>query len=208
MVYNNFLTRLISSVFLISVYFFLYFFYPDKIIYFVTVIYVVIFIEILIYFRKYKLFIISYILISFFCFFLYFYFNFNPVQFTIIILCISFFDSACYIVGKKFGKNKISIHISPNKTYEGLFGGILFTNLICLTFYFSIDLSKINFNLFILNNLVILFAFFGDLIQSYFKRLNFLKDSGNFFPGHGGFFDRFDSFLLAIIPISFLNFIF
>ena len=52
------------------------------------------------------------------------------------------------------------------------------------------------------------FSFFGDLIQSYFKRLNFLKDSGNFIPGHGGFFDRFDSFLLAIIPISILNLLF
>ncbi len=208
MVYNNFLIRLISSVFLISVYFYLYFFYSDKIIYFVTLIYTVIFIEIFIYFKKYKPFIISYILFSFFCFFLYFYFNFNSVQFTIIILFIAFFDSACYIVGKKFGKNKISINISPNKTYEGLFGGILFTNLICLILYFNIDLSKVNFNLFILNNVVVFFAFFGDLIQSYFKRLNSLKDSGNFIPGHGGFFDRFDSFLFVIIPISFLNFIF
>ena len=208
MVYNNFFSRVISSIFLISVYFFLYFFYSDKIIYFVTVIYAVIFIEILIYFRRYKFIIISYILISIFCFFLYFYFNFDPLEFTIIIFCISFFDSSCYLVGKKFGKNKILIHISPNKTYEGLFGGILVTNLICLTLYFNIDLSKISLNLFILNNLVIIFSFFGDLIQSYFKRLNFLKDSGNFIPGHGGFFDRFDSFLLVIIPISILNFLF
>ena len=173
MVYNNFLIRLISSIFLISIYFFLYFFFSDKIIYFVTVIYALIFVEILIYFKRYKIFIILYILISFFCVFLYFYSSFNPLQFTIIILCIAFFDSSCYLVGKKFGKNKILTHISPNKTYEGLFGGILFTNLICLTLYFNIDLSKINFNLFILNNLVIFFSFFGDLIQSYFKRVNF-----------------------------------
>ena len=208
MVYNNFLTRLISSIFLISVYFYLYFFYSDKIIYFVTAIYAVIFMEILIYFKRYKLFIISYILISFFFVILYFYFSFNPLQFTIIILCISLFDSGCYLVGKIFGKNKILINISPNKTYEGLFGGILFTNLLCLILYYNIDLSIINFNLFVLNNLVILFSFFGDLIQSYFKRLNFLKDSGNFIPGHGGFFDRFDSFLFVIIPISLLKFIF
>ena len=111
MVYKNFLTRLISSFFLIFVYLFLYFFYSDKIIYFVTLIYVVILIEIIKYFKKYKLVIISYILISFFFVFLYFYFTFNPFQFTIIILCISFFDSSCYLVGKKFGKNKI--HIAP-----------------------------------------------------------------------------------------------
>ena len=69
-------------------------------------------------------------------------------------------------------------------------------------FYLSFDLSKIDYNLFILANLVIVFSFFGDVIQSYFKRLNYLKDSETFIPGHGGFFDRFDSFLLVIIPIS------
>ena len=71
-----------------------------------------------------------------------------------------------------------------------------------------IRLLKINYNLFFLNNLVILFSFLGDFIQSYFKRINYLKDSGSFIPGHGGFFDRFDSFLLVIIPISILNFLY
>jgi len=111
-------------------------------------------------------------------------------------------------VGKNYGKNKILINISPNKIYEGLFGGILFTNTVCLLIYFFIDLSKIDYNLFTLANFVIFFSFFGDLIQSYFKRLNILKDSGNLIPGHGGFFDRFDSFLLVIIPISVLKLLF
>jgi len=208
MVYNNFLTRFISSFFLISLYFFLYFNHPNKIIFFVTFIYSIIFLEILLFFKRYKIMIISYIIISFVFVFLYFYYNFSPIEFTAIILCISLFDSACYVVGKTFGRNKILINISPNKTYEGLFGGVLFTNLVCLLIYYNIDLSKIDFNLYIYVNLVILFSFFGDLLQSYFKRLNFLKDSGNFIPGHGGFFDRFDSFLLVIIPISILNLIF
>ena len=208
MVYKNFLKRLISSIFLICVYFFLFVYYPDKIIYFVTCIYLIIIIEIFLFFKKYKFLIISYILISFTFVFIYFYLNFDEVEFTIIILCITFFDSACYLTGKTIGRNKILINISPNKTYEGLFGGIFFTNLVCLIFYLSFDLSKINYNLFFLNNLVILFSFLGDFIQSYFKRLNYLKDSGSFIPGHGGFFDRFDSFLLVIIPISFLKLLF
>ena len=205
MVYKNFLIRLISSFFLISLYFVLYLNYTSKIIYFVSLIYLMIFLEIIIFFKRYKLIIIPYIIISFTFVILYFYSNFNPIEFTAIILCITFFDSACYIVGKKLGKNKILINISPNKTFEGLFGGVLFTNAVCLLIYFNIDLSKFDNNLFILANLIILFSFMGDLIQSYFKRLNFLKDSGNFIPGHGGFFDRFDSFLLVIIPISFLK---
>ena len=57
-------------------------------------------------------------------------------------------------------------------------------------------------------NIIILFSFLGDLIQSYFKRLNNIKDSSNFLPGHGGFFDRFDSFLLVIIPFSIHRFLF
>ena len=207
MVYKNFLMRFISSFFLIFIYFFLYLNYSNKIIYFVAFIYLIIFLEILVYFKKYKFIIISYIILSFAFVFLYFYYNFSLIKFTAIILCITCFDSACYIVGKNYGKNKILINISPNKTYEGLFGGILFTNTVCLLIYFFIDISKIDYNLFILANLVIFFSFFGDLIQSYFKRLNVLKDSGNLIPGHGGFFDRFDSFLLVIIPISLLEFL-
>ena len=207
MVYKNFLIRLFSSFFLISLYFFLYLNYSNKIIYFVAFIYLIIFLEILIFFKRHKFIIVSYLIISFTFVCLYFYFNFSPIQFTAIILCIACFDSACYVVGKKLGRNKILINISPNKTYEGLFGGILFTNTVCLLIYFFIDVSKIDYNLFTLANLVIFFSFFGDLIQSYFKRLNVLKDSGNLIPGHGGFFDIFDSFLLVIIPISLLEFL-
>ena len=206
--YKNFLKRLISSFFLICVYFFLYYYYSDKIIYFVTFIYLIIIIEIFLFFKTNKFLIISYILISLSFVFIYFYFSFDKIEFTIIILCIAFFDSACYLTGKTIGRNKILINISPNKTYEGLFGGIFLTNLVCLIFYLNFDLSKINYNLFILVNLLIVFSFLGDLLQSYFKRMNYLKDSGSLIPGHGGFFDRFDSFLLVIIPFSILNFLF
>ena len=208
MVYKNFFIRLISSSFFIFLYFLLYLNYTNKIIYFVAFIYLIIFLEILIFFKRHKFIIFSYIIISFAFVLLYFYSDFNPIEFTVIILFIACFDSACYIVGKKFGKNKIFINISPNKTYEGLFGGVMFTNSVCLLIYFNIYFSKIEYNLFFFANLIIFFSFFGDLIQSYFKRLNFLKDSGNFIPGHGGFFDRFDSFLLVIIPISILNLLF
>jgi phosphatidate cytidylyltransferase len=135
---------------------------------------------------------------------MYFSFNFNSYEFTAIILCITCFDSSSYLFGKIFGKKKILNKISPNKTYEGLIGGIMLTNLISLIIYLNFDIYKtnVNLNFFFFTNIVILFSFFGDLIQSYFKRFNNLKDSSNFLPGHGGFFDRFDSFLLVIIPFS------
>ena len=61
-------------------------------------------------------------------------------------------------------------------------------------------------NVFILINLIIIFSIIGDLIESYFKRKNNIKDSSKFLPGHGGFFDRFDSFLASIIFLMFYNF--
>jgi phosphatidate cytidylyltransferase len=154
--------------------------------------------------------IVFYIAISYLSIAIYIGFVFNLYEFTVIILVIICFDSSCYLFGKIFGKNKILNKISPNKTYEGLFGGIIFTNLISLIFYLNFDIYKtsINSNVFFFINIIILFSFFGDLIQSYFKRLNNLKDSSNFLPGHGGFFDRFDSFLLVIIPFSIHRFLF
>ena len=60
--------------------------------------------------------------------------------------------------------------------------------------------------LLILINLTILISVFGDLIESFFKRKNNIKDSSNYLPGHGGFFDRFDSFIGAIIILTFFSF--
>ena len=67
---------------------------------------------------------------------------------------------------------------------------------------------KIDIYLFIFIICIILFAFLGDIIESFFKRKNNLKNSSDFLPGHGGIFDRFDSFMFSIIfySISF-NFI-
>ncbi len=104
-----------------------------------------------------------------------------------ILLIVWVSDSLAYYFGKNFGKKKIAPNISPNKTLEGslaLFLGALFITLI---FYkFSI------FSLF-LGFMMGISSFFGDLFQSYAKRTLNLKDSGTFFPGHGGFWDRTDS---------------
>ena len=208
--YKNLSIRILSSFIFIILYSSIFFYYTDKIIYFITLIYFLICLEVFFNFKKSINIIILYISISYLSIAIYIIFVFNLYEFTAIVLVIICFDSFCYLFGKIFGKNKILNKISPNKTYEGLIGGIIFTNLVSLIFYLNFDIYKIsiNSNMFFFINIIILFSFLGDLIQSYFKRLNNIKDSSNFLPGHGGFFDRFDSFLLVIIPFSIHKFLF
>ena len=208
--YKNLSIRILSSFIFIFLYSSIFFYYTDKIIYFITLIYFLICIEVFLNFKKSINIILLYISISYLSIAIYIIFVFNLYEFTAIVLVIICFDSFCYLFGKILGKHKILNKISPNKTYEGLFGGIIFTNLFSLIFYLNFDIYKIsiNSNVFFFINIIILFSFLGDLIQSYFKRLNNIKDSSNFLPGHGGFFDRFDSFLLVIIPFSIHRFLF
>ena len=208
--YKNLSIRILSSFIFIILYSSIFFYYTDKIIYFITLIYFLICIEVFLNFKKSINIILLYISISYLSIAIYIIFFFNLYEFTAIVLVIICFDSFCYLFGKILGKHKILNKISPNKTYEGLFGGIIFTNLVSLIFYLNFDIYKIsiNSNVFFFTNIIILFSFLGDLIQSYFKRLNNIKDSSNFLPGHGGFFDRFDSFLLVIIPFSIHRFLF
>lgn len=116
-----------------------------------------------------------------------------------LILTIIIFDSMSYLAGTYFGKNFIFKKISPKKTFEGYIGGILLTNLIILSSlsFFKFDHQLKNLLLFI--NFTILFSVFGDLVESFFKRYNNIKDSSAFLPGHGGFFDRFDSLVASTI---------
>ena len=164
----------------------------------ILVIYTIIFYEVYKNFKNLYLFILTYLLISLIFLFLYLYQFFDIFYFNILVFVIITFDSFSYLIGKFFGKTIVFAKISPKKTLEGYLGGLFFTNIIFLIY---INFFQITFNLilFILLNLLIVTAFMGDLIQSFFKRKNFIKDSSNYLPGHGGFFDRFDSFIFAII---------
>tara|TARA_B100001057_G_C22680269_1_gene883475 strand:+ start:346 stop:666 length:321 start_codon:yes stop_codon:yes gene_type:complete len=103
-----------------------------------------------------------------------------------------------------FGRTRL-ISISPNKTIEGLIGGVLLS-LISATLLANYLSIEINLKSLIFISLIIIFAFFGDMIESFFKRKNELKNSSSFIPGHGGIFDRFDSFLFSIMFYSiFIN---
>jgi len=116
-------------------------------------------------------------------------------------------DTFAYIFGKFFGKNKMT-PISPNKTWEGLVGGMLLTaifELLFLTYYNDVALW---YDAVIYGFLLSIVSTFGDLFQSLWKRSLGLKDSGKLIPGHGGILDRIDSQLLAApFTIAFWAFI-
>ena len=114
-------------------------------------------------------------------------------------------DIGAYFIGKKFGINKLAKNISPGKTIEGALGGLI-CNIIFsfgLIYFYKLDLlSMILISLFITG-----LSIFGDLYQSFLKRQSKVKDSGSIIPGHGGLFDRLDSFC-PTLPISYLIYIF
>jgi phosphatidate cytidylyltransferase len=114
-------------------------------------------------------------------------------------LCAVIFlgDSGGYLFGKLLGRHKMTPLASPNKTWEGSAGGILFAVLGALAAR-QILLREIDLATALLcGALVHAAAQVSDPLESLFKRAAGVKDSSNFLPGHGGFLDRVDSFLLA-----------
>ena len=196
--YKNLLIRtFITSIFLL-IYYFLFLLNNNFIFYLIIIIYLIILVEVLYYFRNLKIILVSYIIISFLSFIIYYNYYFNIIEFNFIIFTIIIFDISSYLTGSLLGKKKIFKYISPNKTYFGLIGGVILSNIFSI-FYILYFNKNLFLNEIFLINFIILFAFSGDIIESYFKRKNKLKNSSNFIPGHGGFFDRFDSFIFAII---------
>ncbi len=113
-------------------------------------------------------------------------------------------DVGAYLVGISIGRNKLFERHSPKKSWEGFFGGVIFT--IALGAYFATLIGESMIFGVGLGFLIAVMGVWGDLIESMFKRAIGIKDSGSIIPGHGGFLDRFDAFLLSA-PICLIYFI-
>lgn len=117
-------------------------------------------------------------------------------------------DSGAYFVGRKFGKTKMAPNVSPNKSMQGLYGGLtvgmgvaLFISMYWLKYTGSVLLVFM-----LLSAMTIMASVLGDLFESMLKRRAGIKDSGTVLPGHGGVLDRIDS-LLSATPIFALGYL-
>lgn len=111
-------------------------------------------------------------------------------------------DSGAYFAGRAFGKRKLAPNVSPNKSVEGLIGGLALTLVVILAVGFGqLKLNATALAVFIALSIVtVLASVQGDLFESMVKRKAGIKDSGKILPGHGGVLDRIDS-LMAAIPV-------
>ena len=120
----------------------------------------------------------------------------------VVILMIWLADIGAYFSGKRFGRIKIVKNISPGKTLEGFFGGFL-SNVIFILLLHIYGVLNV-FNGMLLAVLVTFLSLYGDIYESFLKRMAKMKDSSNLIPGHGGFLDRMDSFCPTIPILYFL----
>ncbi|MDR0412238.1 MAG: phosphatidate cytidylyltransferase [Dysgonamonadaceae bacterium] len=125
-----------------------------------------------------------------------------PVFVLALLVFIWINDTGAYLIGTLFGKHRFFERISPKKSWEGFWGGLLFTVASSLVFaYFKPDIPC--YHWIGISLTVVVFGTWGDLIESLMKRTLAVKDSGKAIPGHGGFLDRFDSLLLAVYAVLF-----
>ncbi len=116
-------------------------------------------------------------------------------------------DIGGYVFGKIFKWKKLT-KISPKKTISGVFGSYFFSIIflfIWSEFYSST--SQVNIKTFLITIIFSTVSQIGDLIISYFKRQDKIKDTGKILPGHGGIFDRIDGLMFVVILASFINYL-
>jgi phosphatidate cytidylyltransferase len=124
----------------------------------------------------------------------------------LIFVTVWVLDTAAYAFGRMFGKHKLAPNVSPKKTVEGAAAGVVFgvfAAIIC-KYIFIADLRFCDAAAF--GIILSVVGQFSDLAESLIKRDANIKDSGNTIPGHGGFLDRFDSYIFAAPAIYFYIF--
>ena len=123
--------------------------------------------------------------------------NNNKLIFIYLLLVCVMTDLGGYIFGKFFQGKKLT-NISPNKTYSGLIGSYILSNIVFIYFFFKFNFS---YSFLIFTFIICSISQVGDLFISYLKRKAKVKDTGTLLPGHGGILDRIDGIIFAL-PIG------
>jgi phosphatidate cytidylyltransferase len=127
----------------------------------------------------------------------------HGAQWVFFILLLTFSaDTGAFFSGRHFGRVRLAAHVSPNKTWEGVLGGVLLALLVAVVANFWFQRPPVPF--LSLCTAAAGFSVVGDLTESMLKRHVGLKDSGRLFPGHGGMLDRMDS-VTAATPVMTLG---
>ena len=138
--------------------------------------------------------------------------RYDNFYFFIFILIISVSsDIGGYVFGKSFGGPKLT-KISPNKTYAGMCGSYFFSNILGISFLYFFNnfllIGIFSFSSFFIIFLISTINQIGDLIISFFKRKQKIKDTGKILPGHGGLLDRIDGVIFSYLMGYIINQIF
>jgi len=118
-----------------------------------------------------------------------------------VVAIVACADTGAYFVGRKFGRRKLAPAVSPGKTIEGLFGGLLTNLCMALLVALLVGIASSDWLRWaVIVGCTALVSVLGDLLESMVKRHRGVKDSGTILPGHGGVLDRIDS-LTAALPV-------
>ncbi len=136
--------------------------------------------------------------------------NYGPVLVLIVLVMTWLADSGAYFAGKQWGRTRLAPLVSPGKTREGVYGGLLASLVFAAVaggFYSHSYKWTLAFML--VSLLAMMFSVVGDLLESLMKRQSGIKDSGSIIPGHGGVLDRIDSVVAAapmfLVGLRWLN---
>lgn len=131
----------------------------------------------------------------------------GPVLTLLLLLLVWLADIGAYFAGRQWGNTKLAPVVSPGKTWEGVYGGLMLSLLFAAIAGWLFSHSLRWTLAFVMISLVaVMFSVAGDLLESLMKRQSGIKDSGSIIPGHGGIFDRIDS-LVAAAPMFLIGYL-
>lgn len=132
--------------------------------------------------------------------------RFGPGYVILLMVVVWGADTGAYFAGRAFGRHKLAPRVSPGKTWEGVAGGAVLALLVAWVGTYWLEPVGGHAVFLLLVLLLVMISILGDLLESLFKRIADVKDSGGLLPGHGGVLDRIDS-LTAAAPLFALGLI-